>query len=54
MLPYRPLYNLNTPRRGMIILDADPGGSGRVRFLVNVFLCVIKSPSCASPGEGLP
>ncbi len=52
VLPNRLLNNSKTPRREMMRLDADPGGS-RVRFIIDVFLHGMQHPSLVSPGEGL-
>ena len=51
VLPNRLLNNSKTPRREMMRLDADPGGS-RVRFIIDVFLHGMQHPSLVSPGEG--
>lgn len=52
VLPNRLLYNWKTPRREMMRLDADPGGSSRVRPIIDVFLYGMQHPSLVSPGEG--
>ncbi len=52
VLPNRLLNNRKTPRREMMRLDADPGGSSRVRPVIDVFLYGMQRPSCVSPGEG--
>jgi hypothetical protein len=53
VLPNRLLYRLMmAPGREMMRLDADPGGSSRVRPVINVFLYGMQRLSCMSPGEG--
>lgn len=52
VLPNRLLNNRKTPRREMMRLDADPGGSNRVWPIIYLFSNGMQHPSFMSSGEG--